>query len=208
LAEGATRINTETPEQGSQGFQGYQGRQGFQGIVGPTGVILHGSDNEVQYNLNQTLTSSPSLSIFDFYPTTPSSGLKGNFLNYSESCRIDNNTYSNGSIINLNFKSYNTYRATNIRLNEDKTLTFSGFNTAGTGETLTLILGYTGASDSKIVIPGTEEIYWSNGPIGNPDGGQQTTLKASPNKKISVFNFFNDGQRTYGNYSTDYEKGV
>jgi hypothetical protein len=215
LAEGATKINTETPEQGSQGFQGYfggqgfQGRRGLQGFQGYRGATAAdnsvGSVGQIQYKNGTSLSANASSTITTDSSLDPSSGYSGNFLNYSESFKIDPNTYSTGGTINLNFDAYSVYGATQIELGSDKTLTFSGFDTSKTGQSLTLVLGYSGGSNSQIVIPGQENIYWKNGPLGG-GGGETSYITPTSTRQNTVFYFLNDGDRIYGSYSTDYRK--
>ena len=127
-------------------------------------------------------------------------------MNYSESLTANNSTFSNGQSVTLNFNGYNIYRATNIALGENKSLTFSGFSSATTGQSMTLILGHTGASGSKIVIPGTENIFWPEGPLNNTEGCQTSSILPSTTKKYDILYFFSDGTNVYGNYSLDFKK--
>lgn len=89
-------------------------------------------------------------------------------------------------------------------MSSDKTLTFSGFDTSRTGQSLTLVLGYSGGSNSQIVIP-SENIYWKNGPIGG-GGGETSYISPSSPRENTIFYFLSDGERVYGSYSTDYRK--
>jgi len=127
-------------------------------------------------------------------------------LKYSESLTANNSEFVNGETVTLDFNRYNIFRATNIKLGTDKTLTFSGFGSATTGQSMTLILGHTGADGSKIVIPGTEDIYWPEGPIGNTDGGQTSFILPVQTKRYDILYFFNDGANMYGNYSRNFSK--
>lgn len=212
IGEGSTITQGIPPAQGNQGFQGnrgFQGFQGFQGLKGyegPTGVDgVVGNDYEIQYKDGNDLSANSLSTITTDSSLDPDSGYSGNFQNYSESFKIDNNAHSNGDTINLNFDAYNVYRASQIELNSDKTLTFSGFDTAKTGQTMTLVLGYSGGSNSQIVFPGEENIYWRSGPL-NGGGGETSYINPTSPKENTVFFFINDGERTYGNYRTDYRK--
>jgi hypothetical protein len=190
--------------QGFQGFQGRMGRQGFQGLIGLNSPS--GSDTQIQYKSGSSFAADSRSTVSIDNSMDLNSGYSGNFLNYSESVRVDSSTYSNGGTVNLSFGSYNTYRATNISLRDDTTtLVFEGFNSGKTGQTLTLILGHDGPNGSKIAFKGSDNIHWQDGPFGNDDiGGQTSFLYPSETKKYDIFYFINDGQRTYGNRSNSY----
>jgi len=122
-------------------------------------------------------------------------------LKYSESLTANNSEFVNGETVTLDFNRYNIFRATNIKLGTDKTLTFSGFGSATTGQSMTLILGHTGADGSKIVIP--KDIYWPNGPLG--PGGETTVIEPNlETKRFDILYFFHDGQLLYGNASLNH----
>lgn len=165
-----------------------------------------GNNREIQYKDSDSLSANSLATIATDSNLVPSAGYSGNFLNYSESVFVDNQTHANGNTVVLDFDSYKIYRATNINLTAEKTLTFSGFSTATTGQSLTLILGHSGGQTSQIVIPGTENIYWPEGPLQNTSGGQTSYIFPESTRKYDILYFFSDGSQVYGNYSLDFRK--
>ena len=93
----------------------------------------------------------------------------------------------------------------NIALNANQTLTFGGFTGTYTGASMTLILGYTGATSSTIIFPGNQGIHWAEGPFGVTTGTDAKIYPRVTPKKFDILYFFADGKRVFGNSQKDFK---
>jgi len=196
---------------GGIGSQGFQGFQGFQGATGPPGnggaANPEGPDGSVQFNDSNSLSGIAEVGVFTNEQLNPSKGLSANFLQYSESISSDaESNLISEKTLTLEFGRYNIYSVPNIRLDEGATFTVEGL-VPTTGASLSLILGHTGASGSKIQISNMG-IYWADGPLnGSVDSGLGYTAYIYPNplvKKYDILYFFSDGNEIFGNHQRNY----
>lgn len=166
-----------------------------------------GPDGSVQFNDSNSLSGIAEVGVFTNEQLNPSKGLSANFLQYSESISSDaESNLISEKILTLEFGRYNIYSVPNIRLDEGATFTVEGL-VPTTGASLSLILGHTGASGSKIQISNMG-IYWADGPLnGSVDSGLGYTAYIYPNplvKKYDILYFFSDGNEIFGNHQRNY----
>ena len=185
---------------GSQGNQGFQGPPGD----GEGGGNPQGPEGSVQFADSNSLSGIAEVGVFSNNSLNPSKGLSANFLHYTESLSADENAISSNTNKDISFGTYNTYRIPNIRLDENRTFTIQGLSPI-TGASLTLILGHTGASGSKIEFSENMGIYWANGgPSLGDIGGGTAYIYPTATKKYDIIYFFSDGTEIFGNHQRNY----
>jgi hypothetical protein len=174
---------------------------------GVGGANPEGPEGSVQFADSGSLSGIAEVGVFTVPSLAPSKGLSANFLHYTESLSSDtSNSLITDSTKTISFGEYNIYSIPNIRLAEGATYTIEGLSPK-TGASLTLILGHTGASGSRIQIADMG-IYWPDGPVnGGVSGGVGYTANIYPNssiKRFDVLYFFSDGQYIFGNHQRNY----
>lgn len=173
---------------------------------GGGGGSPQGPEGSVQFADSGSLSGISEVGVFSNNSLNPPKGLSANFLQYTESLSGDYAVKTTTENISVDFGLYNIYIIPNISLNESAVLTINGLNPA-TGSSLSLILGHTGASGSKIEIANMG-VYWSDGPLnGGISGGIGYTANIYPNssvKKFDVLYFFSDGTNIFGNHQRNY----
>jgi hypothetical protein len=177
-----------------------------QGGVG--GADPEGPEGSVQFADSGSLSGIAEVGVFTVPSLAPSKGLSANFLHYTESLSSDtsDSLIIDSSTKTISFGEYNIYSIPNIKLAEGATYTIEGLSPK-TGASLTLILGHTGASGSRIQIADMG-VYWPDGPVnGGVSGGVGYTANIYPNpsiKRFDVLYFFSDGQYIFGNHQRNY----
>ena len=183
---------------GPQGFQGPTGVDGEGGGANPEGP--YGS---VQFADSGSLSGISEVGIFSNSNLNPEKGLSANFLSYTESLSADTEIKNQSNETKtLDFGKYNIQVIQNIALPENGTFTVNGI-TPIVGASMTVILGYTGATGSKIVIPDMG-IYWSDGPANGGSGSTAYIFPTLTKKKFDVLYFFSDGTNVFGNHMSNY----
>jgi len=178
--------------------------------AGGNGANPEGPDGSVQFNDSNSLSGIAEVGVFTNEQLNPTKGLSANFLQYSESLSSDSdsNLINTEKTLDLEFGKYNIFTVPNIRLGEGATFTVQGL-TPMTGASLSLILGHTGASGSKIQFSENMDIYWANGgPAFGDLGGQTAYIYPSSNKKYDIIYFFSDGTDIFGNHQRNFKKTI
>lgn len=185
------------------GGVGSQGNQGFQGSAGSgEGGSPQGPEGSVQFADSGSLSGIAEVGVFNNNSLNPSKGLSGNFLQYTESLSADTQIKTSNETKNISFGLYNVLSIPNIALSENQTFNLDGL-VSSTGASLTVILGHTGASGSKISISDMG-IYWSGGPSIGGTGATSYIFPSPTKKKFDVLYFFSDGNNIFGNHVSNY----
>jgi hypothetical protein len=180
--------------------------QGFSITAADEASFVAGNNGEIQYKSGDSFSANSEATVVTDSSVSPNSGFSGNFVNYSESVRNDNTgLLTTDTTRSLTFGNYNIYTMRDLKLNAGVTLTLN-FNTPSDGQSMTLILGYTGGADSNIKIPENENIYWSGGPAGDSGGGTAIIDTETTDRKYDILYFFSDGTNLYGNFVSNYRK--
>jgi hypothetical protein len=165
-----------------------------------------GSNKSVQYNDNGLFDGLDSVQIISGIAAENNSGLSGNLVKYTESVTGFNYTTvlsGTSNLLTVPFGQSNVYSVDDIQLNTNTTiLTVTGFANMSTGESMTLILGHTGAAGSRIQFSTAADIWWSGGVIGGV--GPTATIYPSSTKTYDIIYFFDDGNRIFANYVLDF----
>jgi hypothetical protein len=185
-------------------------------ITGDSGITVQlsgsatpvGPEGSIQFRDGDSLSGIPQATISSSSELLNPFGYSGNFLQYTESISANSNQITTTAEITIPFGEKNIISYKNIALDEGATLTISGFSQTKTGASMTLILGYTGASGSSILISGNPPILWSGGgPIGVTQGQTAYLWPRISPKRYDVLYFFCDGSDIFGNYLGNYNDG-
>jgi hypothetical protein len=180
--------------------------QGFSITAADESSLVAGSNTQIQYNDSGSFGADSKATVVTDSLVSPNSGFSGNFVNYSESVRNDNTgLLTTDTTRSLTFGNYNIYTMRDLKLNAGVTLTLN-FSTPSDGQSMTVILGYTGGTDSNIKIPESQNIYWSGGPAGDSGGGTAILDTETTDRKYDILYFFSDGTNLYGNFVSNYRK--
>lgn len=180
--------------------------QGFSITAADESSFVAGSNTQIQYNDSGSFGADSKATVVTDSSVSPDSGLSGNFVNYSESVRNDTTGLLTSSTTrSLTFGNYNIYTMRDLKLNAGVTLTLN-FSSPTVGQNMTVVLGYTGGSQSNIKIAKNENIFWSGGPAGDSGGGTAVIDTETTTRKYDILYFFCDGTNLYGNYVGDYRK--
>lgn len=183
--------------------------QGFSITAPDESAFLAGNNGEIQYKDGNSFSANSEATVVTDSALSPASGYSGNFVNYSESVRTDSTTTVSGNQSkSLAFGNYNIYVMRDLELSAGATLTLN-LSTPTIGQSMTLILGHSGGTDSNIKIPKAENIFWSGGPPGDAVGdgsGATAIIYCQSTRKYDILYFFSDGTNLYGNFVGDYRK--
>lgn len=170
---------------------------------GGGGANPEGPDGSIQFADGSSLSGLAEASVVTDSSVNNSKGYSGNFVFYTESTNHPSGLITNGSET-VPFGTKNIHILDNIALADGVTLDIVGFTGAYTGASMTLILGYTGANNSRIRFPANQGIHWGGGPFGVTQGSDAYIYTRTTPKKYDILYFFADGTRIYGNIQTNY----
>jgi hypothetical protein len=172
---------------------------------GVGGANPEGPEGSIQFADSSSLSGIAEARIVAVNDINNQRGFSGNFVYYTESATGNSNSITtDGTPITVPFGTRNIYVVDNIALQGGQTLTIQGFDASYTGASMTLILGHTGEATSSIKFPGSQGIYWSNGPFGVTTGTDSYIYTRPSPKKFDILYFFADGTRVYGNLMRDF----
>lgn len=171
--------------------------------AGGGGANPEGPEGSVQFADGSSLSGVAEARIVTVNNINNQRGFSGNFVYYTESTTADSSIKSIETTITVPFGTRNIYIVDNISLNAGVTLTVGGFSHI-TGSSMTLVLGYTGESSSRILFPGNQGIYWAEGPFGVTTGADAVIFTRPSPKTFDILYFFSDGSRIYGNRQTNF----
>jgi len=172
--------------------------------AGGGGANPEGPDGSIQFADGSSLSGLAEASVVTDSSVHNSKGYSGNFVFYTESTNQDSGLITNGGPETVPFGTKNIHILDNIALADGVTLDIVGFTGAYTGASMTLILGYTGANNSRIRFPENQGIHWGGGPFGVTQGSDAYIYTRTTPKKYDILYFFADGTRIYGNIQTNY----
>lgn len=176
------------------------------GGAGGGGANPEGPEGSIQFADSSSLSGIAEARIVTVNNINNQRGFSGNFVYYTESTTANSNLITtDGTPITVPFGTRNIYVVDNIALQGGQTLTVQGFDASYTGASMTLILGHTGEATSSIKFPGSQGIYWSNGPFGVTTGTDSYIYTRPSPKKFDILYFFADGTRVYGNLMKDFK---
>jgi hypothetical protein len=171
---------------------------------GDGGANPEGPEGSIQFADSSSLSGIAEARIVTVNDINNQRGFSGNFVYYTESTTANSSSIKTNQTITVPFGTRNIYIVDDIALNSGVTLTINGFQNI-TGASMTLVLGYTGESSSRILFPGNQGIYWAEGPFGVTSGTDAIIFtRASSTKTFDVLYFFSDGSRIYGNRQTNF----
>ena len=178
--------------------------QGFSITAPDESSFVAGNNGEIQYKDGGSFSANAEATVVTDSALSPASGYSGNFVNYSESVRTDiEGLITASKTKSLTFGNYNIYTMRDLKLNAGVTLTLD-LSTPTIGQSMTVVIGYTGGADSNIKIPAAENIFWSGGPAGDSGGGTAIIDRETTTRKYDILYFFSDGTNLYGNFVSDY----
>lgn len=170
------------------------------------GANPEGPEGSIQFADSSSLSGIAEAKIVTVNNINNQRGFSGNFVYYTESTTANSNSITTDTTpITVPFGTRNIYVVDNIALQGGQTLTIQGFDASYTGASMTLILGHTGEATSSIKFPGSQGIYWSNGPFGVTTGTDSYIYTRPSPKKFDILYFFADGTRVYGNLMKDFK---